>query len=84
MMAKKTSRKHKPFWERGFKGHVYWLGKDKLGKVALDAERAAGDAGRYRWEAAGKAGRAESLAKARSAVELAVAMADRQMDLFNG
>jgi len=84
MRAKKISRKQKPFWERGFKGHVYWLGKDKLGKVTLDTERAAGDAGRYRWEAAGKVGRAESLARARSAVELAVAMADRQMDLFNG
>ncbi len=84
MTAKKTSRKQKPFWERGYNGHAYWLGKAKLGKVALDAERIAGDPGRYRWEAAGRVGRAENLAKAKSAVELAVAMADRQMDLFNG
>jgi hypothetical protein len=80
---KKTSRKQKPFWERGYRGHVYWLGREKLGKVTLNAERPAGDSGRYRWEAAGRQGRAESLEKARSAVELAVALADRQMDLFS-
>ncbi|MGQ0544884.1 MAG: hypothetical protein ACT4P3_06050 [Betaproteobacteria bacterium] len=37
---------------------------------------------RYTWEAAGKAGAAEDLVKAKRAVELAVAMADKQLDLF--
>ncbi len=75
---KRTSKKNKPFWERAYKGHAYWLGKDKLGKVTL-AER-----NRYTWEAAGRAGEAEDLETAKKAVELAVLMADKQMDLFNG
>jgi len=40
------------------------------------------DKGHYTWEAAGKAGRAEELEKAKQAVELAVSMADKQLDLF--
>jgi len=74
---KRTSKKQKPFWERAYKGHAYWLGKVKLGKVTL-AEK-----GRYTWEAAGRAGESEDLEKARKAVELAVVMADKQLDLFN-
>ena len=74
---KRTSRQ-KPFWERAYKGHAYWLGKTKLGKVTL-AEK-----GRYKWEAAGKAGETETLEKAKKAVELAAFMADKQLDLFNG
>jgi hypothetical protein len=74
---KRTSKKKiKPVWERAYKGHVYWLGKVKLGKVTL-VER-----NRYRWEAAGRAGATEDLAKAKRAVEFAVAVADKQMDLF--
>ena len=73
---KRTSKK--PFWERAYKGHAFWLGKTKLGKVTL-AEK-----GRYTWEAAGRAGASEDLEKAKKAVELAVLMADKQMDLFNG
>ena len=73
-----TKKKQKPFWERAYKGHVLWLVKQKLGKVTL-AEK-----GRYAWEAAGRAGTSEDLDKAKKAVELAVAMADKQLDLFNG
>jgi hypothetical protein len=73
---KRTSKKNKPFWERAYKGHAYWLGKAKLGKVTL------ADKGRYTWEAGGRAGAAENLEKARRAVELAAAMADKQLDLF--
>ena len=72
-MAKK---KDKPFWELAYKGHAYWLGKKKLGKVTL-----LGD-GEYGWEAAGRAGRTDALDKARNAVETAIAVADRQLDLF--
>ena len=57
---------------------MLWLGKAKLGKVSLL------DKGKYAWEAAGRAGVAEDLEKAKNAVELAVAMADKQLDLFNG
>jgi len=73
-MKKKKAR---PFWERAYKGHVLWLGKSKLGKVTL------ADRGRYSWEAAGRAGSSDDLDKAKKAVELAVAMADKQLDLFN-
>ena len=75
-MAKK---KQKPNWEPGYNGHVYWQGKKKLGKVT----RAGKDAKhKYAWEAAGRAGAADELDRAKRAVEAAVAMADKQLDLF--
>ena len=55
---------------------MLWLGKKKLGKVTL-VER-----DRYTWEAAGKAGATDELPKAKRAVEFAVAVADKQLDLF--
>jgi hypothetical protein len=74
---KRTSKKKKAVWERAYKGHVLWLGKQKLGKVFLLEKK------KYSWEAAGRAGTAEELDKAKKAVELAVAMADTQLDLFH-
>jgi hypothetical protein len=74
------SRKPKTFWERGYNGHVYWLGKKKLGKVTVHADKNAKH--KYTWAAAGRAGAAEDLDKARKSVEAAVAMADKQLDLF--
>ncbi|HET7669643.1 MAG TPA: hypothetical protein VFK84_04525 [Burkholderiales bacterium] len=71
-----TKKKQKPVWERAYKGHVLWLGKQKLGKVTLLEKD------HYRWEAAGRLGNAADLDKAKKAVELAVAMADKQLDLF--
>ena len=76
-MKRKSSRRQKAFWERSYKGHAFWLGKAKLGKVTLVEK------GRYCWEAAGKTGATETLDKAKSAVELAVALADRQLPLFD-
>ena len=74
---KRTSRKkQKAAWERAYKGHVLWLGKTRLGKVRLLAR------GNYAWEAAGRAGTSETLAEAKKAVELAVLMAEQQLDLF--
>jgi len=76
---KPTSRKNKkqkPVWERAYKGHVLWLGKQKLGRVSLL------DRNHYKWEAAGKAGDAEQLDAAKRAVEMALLMADKQLDLF--
>jgi hypothetical protein len=72
-MAKKAK---KPFWERAYKGHAYWQGKTKLGKISLTEK------GLYTWEAAGRGGAADDLDKAKRAVEAAVAMADKQLDLF--
>jgi len=71
-------KKAKPFWERAYKGHAYWLGKRKLGKVTLLADGKA----KYHWEAAGRAGYSDELDEAKAAVELAVSTADKQMDLF--
>ncbi len=71
-------KKPKPFWERAYKGHAYWLGKRKLGRVSLLAD----DKGKYYWEAAGRAGYSDELEKAKAAVELAVSTADKQLDLF--
>jgi len=73
---KRTSKKQKPFWERAYLGHAYWLGKQKLGRVTL-AEK-----GRYTWQAGGRAGTSPDLDQAKKAVELAAAMADKQLDLF--
>jgi hypothetical protein len=55
---------------------VLWQGKQKLGKVRLAGE------GRYTWEAAGRTGASDDLAKAKKAVELAVMIGDKQLDLF--
>ncbi len=79
---KRTSKKNKPFWERAYQGHAYWLGKKKLGKVTLLIAHNLDPRGKYRWEAAGRAGFSDALDKAKSAVELAVAAADKQLDLF--
>jgi hypothetical protein len=76
-MAKK---RQKPFWERGYRGHAYWLGDTKLGKVTLHRGKQARH--KYTWEAAGRSGASDDLDLARRAVEQAVAMSDRQLDLF--
>ena len=71
-------KKPKPVWERAYKGHAFWAGKTKLGKVTLrDAAQ-----GKYQWEAGGRVGYADVLGKAKAAVELAVHNADKQLDLF--
>ena len=77
-MATRKKNKQKLSWERGYKGHVLWLGKQKLGKVSLV------DRSKYSWEAAGRTGTSDNLGKAKQAVEYAVLMADRQLDLFSG
>ena len=75
-MKRTSKKKHKPVWERAYKGHVLWSGKTRLGKVTL------ADKQTYTWQAAGRTGVAADLEKAKKAVELAVAMADKQLDLF--
>jgi hypothetical protein len=72
----KKKKNQKPFWERAYQGHAYWLGKTKLGKVRLAGRK------QYRWEAAGRVGETEELEAAKRAVEMAILMADKQLDLF--
>ena len=82
-MSKKKRKTpgQKPAWERGYNGHVYWLGKKKLGKVTVHAGKDAKH--KYTWEAGGKTGAEDDLDKARKAVEFAVLVADKQLDLFS-
>ncbi|MBC7802668.1 MAG: hypothetical protein H7Y16_02240 [Candidatus Parcubacteria bacterium] len=87
-----SRKKHKAFWERGYNGHVLWLGKAKLGKVTVHAGKDVKDKStdksahksvhKYTWEAAGKAGASDDLDGARKAVEFAVQVADKQLDIF--
>ena len=81
-MKRTSKKKNKPFWERAYQGHAYWLGKKKLGKVTLLIAHNLDPRGKYRWEAAGRAGFSDALEKAKAAVELAVSTADKQLDLF--
>jgi hypothetical protein len=80
--SKKKAPKQKPYWERAYLGHAYWLGKKKLGKVTLLVAHNVDPKGKYQWEAAGRAGFADELDKAKAAVELAVSTAAKQLDLF--
>ncbi len=83
-MAKKK-KTQKPVWERGYNGHVLWQGKQKLGKVTVHADAKAKHQylqHKYTWEAGGRVGASDNLDKARAAVEYAVLMADKQLDLF--
>ncbi|MEK9145459.1 MAG: hypothetical protein AAB339_07615, partial [Elusimicrobiota bacterium] len=50
----------KASWERAYKGHVLWLGKNKLGKVTLVSQ------GKYSWQAGGRVGSSEDLDKAKA------------------
>ena len=85
---KRTSKKKKqkprisPVWERAYKGHVLWLGKQKLGKVTVLIAHNVDPKGKYQWEGGGRAGFTDTLDKAKAAVEFAVLAADKQMDLF--
>jgi hypothetical protein len=80
MAARARARKHKPFWERGFLSHGYWLGKERLGVVTL-GPRGEWD-GIYRWQAGSNAGKASTLREAKQAVEQAVLIGASQLQLF--
>ncbi len=74
-MARKIK---KALWERGYKSHCLWRGKEKLAKVRLEAQ---GDL-KYIWEAAGRSGETGTLSAAKAAAEFALLLADRQLPLF--
>jgi len=69
----------KALWERGYKSHCLWRGKEKLAKVRLEPEANL----KYLWEAAGRAGEAGTLSAAKAAAEYALLLADRQLSLFD-
>src|SRR5258708_39241054 len=73
----KKSKKQKPFWERAYQGHAYWLGKGKLGKGTPAGKN------HYERTAARRGGSTQDLHHAKKAVEPAHAMADKQLGLFS-
>jgi hypothetical protein len=80
-MAKRAKmKKQRPFWERGFQAHGYWLGKERLGRVML-GPRGEWD-GVYRWQAGSREGQAKTLKEAKQAVEQAVLIGASQLQLF--
>src|SRR5260221_11378365 len=74
----KKSKKQKPFWERAYQGHAYWLGKGKLGKVTLAGKN------HYEWTAAGPGGSTEDPDNAKKTGEPALWMAHNHPELFKG
>ncbi len=81
MATRKRRLGRKPFWERGYLSHGFWLDKRRVGVVKLDREPAA--AGKYRWEAGMHAGAAATLKEAKRAVEAAVLLGTVQLPLFD-
>ena len=80
---KKTAKRrlHKrPTWERGYNSHGYWSGKEKLGTVKL-GPKGEWD-GIYRWQGGHHLGEAATLAQAKQAVEQAVLLGSKQLQLF--
>ena len=78
---KRAARAIVAVWERGYKCHVYWLGKRKVGRVWIQA--ADWDGNKYAWQSFTKTAVAATLAEAKRAVE-AVAHAQRkQLSLFD-
>ena len=77
MVKRNSSKKAKPYWERGYDTHGYWQGKNKIGWVALE-----GKGGLYRWQAGNRAGEAKSLPDAKRQVELTIEFGASQLSLF--
>ncbi len=77
---KKPRSRAKPFWERGYKSHGYWLGKKRLGQIEVEAGKHLEM--KYRWRAGSHGGQATTLRDARNSVEQAVLMGGRQLSLF--
>src|SRR5258708_32308384 len=72
----KKSKKQKPFWERAYQGHAYWLGKVKLGKVTPAGKN------HYETTPARRGGRTPGHDTATKAVQPALRAAGKQRGLF--
>ncbi len=78
---KKTRREPRPFWERGYRSHGYWLGKKRVGVVEI--EPGVHLEMKYRWQAGTHQGQSATLKDAKRRVEQAVLMGGRQLSLFD-
>lgn len=70
----------KPFWERGYRSHGYWLGKQRVGVVEVEPGKSAEM--KYRWQVGMQTGRTLTLKDAKRRVEEAALMGTRQLPLF--
>lgn len=57
-------------WARDGRSHGFWLLSTRIGLITLSGRP--GELGRYRWSAAGKKGRSNTLAAAKNAVIKAI------------
>ena len=83
-LGNKRQRKRsqaKPFWERGFKSHGYWLGKLRIGIVEVEPGRSLEM--KYRWTAATQRGQCTTLKEAKRRVEETILMGGQQLSLFD-
>ncbi len=71
----------RPFWERGYRSHGYWLGKQRIGIVEVEPGNKLEL--KYRWQAGTQTGQAATLKDARRRVEEAVLLGGRQLLLFD-
>lgn len=78
--TKKRRLRSKPFWERGYKSHGYWLGKKRLGQIEVEPGKHLEM--KYRWRVDNHGGQTTTLREARSLVEQAALMGGRQLSLF--
>jgi len=83
LKLKRSSRRRpvRPFWERGYRSHGYWLGKQRIGMVEVEPGKSLEM--RYRWHVGTQTGRAVTLKDAKRRVEEAVLMGGRQLLLFD-
>lgn len=77
----RARREPKAFWERGYRSHGYWLGKQRVGMVEI--ETGAHLEMKYRWQAGTHQGQSATLKDAKRRVEEAVLMGGRQLSLFD-
>ena len=77
---RRTPFRAKPFWERGYKSHGYWLGKSRIGFVEVSTGKPLEM--KYHWQAGTHAGQATTLRDAKRLVEQTILMGGRQLILF--
>ena len=76
-----TKSRAKPFWERGFKSHGYWLGKLRIGHVHIEPGQQLEM--KYQWTAGTHVGQTTTLKDAKLMVERTVLLGGRQLVLFD-
>ena len=82
LLSRRTrAERQKPFWERAYKGHGYWLGQTRLGHVEVSPGQLLEM--KYQWRAGTHAGQATSLRDAKRLVEQTVLLGGRQLTLFS-